>query len=68
MNQTTRQKLSWGWLRLFLGQVQMFFAAGGMLLLLTIGLHWITWVFVGVATAATITSRILYRGQASPKS
>lgn len=50
-----------GWLRLFLGMVQIIFATAALTLLLTVGLEPITWVFVVGATTATIISRLLYK-------
>jgi hypothetical protein len=67
MDEATRHKLIWGWLRLFLGFAQMSLVAAGVGALLTVGLHWITFVFVIAATAATLSSRLLYRGKADPK-
>lgn len=64
MDEATKHKLIWGWLRLFLGLVQMFFAAAGVFALLTLGLHSITYFCLTAATLATITSRFLYQGRA----
>ena len=60
------KKLIWGWLRLFLGVIQMVLTTACVGLLLTLGLHWATWIFFAGATAATIISRLLYRGHADP--
>ncbi len=67
MDSAARHKLIWGWLRLFLGLAQMSLAAASFGLLITIGLHWITWAFIVGATAAAIVSRLLYHGQADSK-
>ena len=53
-------KLIEGWLRLFLGILQMMLATAAITLLLTMGLVPITCALVGGATAATIISRLLY--------
>lgn len=66
MDEATRHKLIWGWLRLFLGIAQMFFAAAGAFALLSIGLHPITYICLSIATIATITSCLLYQGRADP--
>jgi hypothetical protein len=63
---TSSKKLILGWLRLFLGVVQMLFATACVGLLLTVGLHWTTWMFFAGAAAATIISRIVYRGHVDP--
>ncbi len=62
VNEETWHKLIWGWLRLFLAFAQVSLAAGGLALLLTLGLHWITFAVVIGATAAMATSRLLYHG------
>lgn len=62
----TRYKLIWGWLRLFLGWLQMSLAAASVGALLTVGLHPITYVFVAIATAAALASRFLYHGRSDP--
>ena len=67
MNNATRHKLVWGWLRLLLGWMQMSLAAAGLVALLTVGFHPVTWAFVVGATVATIVSRLLYHGRPAPK-
>jgi hypothetical protein len=67
MDEAARHKLIWGWLRLFLGFAQMSLVAMGVGVFLTVGLHWITYVFVIAATVATIISRLLYRGKSDPE-
>jgi hypothetical protein len=52
-----QHKLSWGWCRLFIGMMQMPFAAAGLTALLTVGIYSVTLVFLIAATAATIISR-----------
>jgi hypothetical protein len=59
----TRHKLIWDWLRLFLGLAQMFLAVAAAGSLLVAGLHPITWALVIGAPAATLVSRLLYRGR-----
>ena len=67
MDEATQHKLVWGWLRLFLGWAQMSLVAISIGLLLTLGLHLATYVFVSAATAATIISRLLYHGKIDPE-
>lgn len=38
---------------------------GGLLLL--IGFHYVTWIFLAVTMVLTITSRLLYHGRKGPK-
>lgn len=66
MNDETRHKVIWGWLRLFLGWLQMSLVAASIGALLTVGLHPISYVLVAVATAVSITSRLLYHGRRVP--
>jgi hypothetical protein len=66
MQERTRQKWVWGWLRLALGLLQMAFAVAGVGALLALGMHWLTYLSVGIATGATVASRLLYRGGISP--
>lgn len=66
MNAEAHHRLVWGWLRLVLGFPQMGLVAAALGSLITVGLHWITLLFVSAATAATITSRALYRGRIDP--
>ncbi len=63
---TSSQKLIWGWLRLFLGVVQMVLATACVGLLFTLGLHLTTSMFFAEATAATIISRLVCHGHADP--
>jgi hypothetical protein len=63
MDEVTRHRLIWGWLRLVLGFAQMALVALSVGALLAVGLHWITYVFVGAATAAALLSRLLYQGK-----
>jgi hypothetical protein len=60
-------KLVWGWLRLLLGLAQMCLATIGLILLLTLGLHPLTLLFVAAATSVTITSWLIYRQQHDQK-
>lgn len=66
VDDATKHKLIWGWLRLFLGWLQMSMAAACVGALLTVGLHTITYIFVAVATAAAVASRLLYHGRKDP--
>jgi len=66
MNDEAHHKLVWGWLRLVLGFLQMGLVAAALGSLITAGLHWITWLFVVGATAATVTSRLIYHGRPDP--
>lgn len=66
MNETSRHKILWGWLRLFLGSAQVLLAAGSVGAVITIGLHPVTWAFGMAATTATIISRLLYHGCPDP--
>ncbi|HSB12619.1 MAG TPA: hypothetical protein VLM38_24225 [Blastocatellia bacterium] len=61
------QNLMWRWLRLVLGLAQMWLAAAGLGLLLIAGLRPITWLFLIAASAATVISRLLYRGRRTPR-
>lgn len=67
MNVASGHKLVWGWLRLLLGLAQMCLAAAGFILLITVGVQPVTLLFLAGATAATIASRLLYRGRRGPK-
>ena len=58
-------KLIWGWLRLFLGFAQLWLAGITVILLVTTGLRPATLVVAVAAGAATVLSRILYRGRSS---
>ena len=62
----TRQKVLWGWLRFVLGVAQMTFAFATAGLLLLVGLHALTWIFLAVTTILTISSRLLYHGRKGP--
>jgi len=66
MNVASGHKLVWGWLRLLLGLAQMCLAAAGFILLITVGVQPVTLLFLAGATAATIASRLLYRGRRGP--
>jgi hypothetical protein len=67
MNEATRHKFVWGWLRLFLGWAQMSLAILGGAFLLVVGIRPITWAFVIAAATATIASRLMYRGRKDPR-
>ena len=66
MNSQTKHKLVWGWLRLFLGFLQMSLVGLSVGSLIAVGLHTVTYLFVGGATLAAITSLLLYRRRADP--
>lgn len=59
---TLQHVFYWGWLRLILGVAQTSLSVVSLWLLVTVGLHPVTWASVGGATVATFLSRILYRG------
>ena len=63
MDETTRHKLIWGWLRFLLGWAQVSLAAATFGAMMTVGFHWVTWFFFAGATGATLVSRWLDRGQ-----
>ncbi|HYV04370.1 MAG TPA: hypothetical protein VFB82_07285 [Blastocatellia bacterium] len=65
MKDTTKHKLVWGWLRLFLGFVQMSLVAASVGALIAFGLHSATLILVIGATATTLLSRLLYHGRRS---
>jgi hypothetical protein len=68
MREETHHVLLWGALRFLLAVAQMTLAPLGIYAVLTVGLeHWVTWVLFGGATAATITSRLLYGGRPDPQ-
>jgi hypothetical protein len=67
MDNATRHKLIWGWLRLLLGLAQMFLTVAAAVVLFTIGLHPLTWALIVGATSATIVSRLIYHGKAAPE-
>ena len=52
-----------GWLRVLLGWAQMVLAAAAVVALLAVGFHPVTWALAAVAVAATVTSRLIYRGR-----
>lgn len=66
MNEESRHKFIWGWLRLFLGWLQMSLAATGVLLLVAIGLRPLTLVVFAATVLATVTSLLLYRRRPDP--
>ncbi len=63
INEETRHKPVWGWLRLFLALAQMGMVAAAFGALITVGVQRITVVFVIMATTFTIMSRIIDRGR-----
>lgn len=67
VNAATRHKFIWGWLRLFLGFVQMSLAAASVGALFAVGVRPVTLVFVICATATALNSRLLYHGRRDPK-
>ena len=66
MDETTRHKIIWGWLRLFLAYAQVSLAAMGVVALIALGLHPVTWAFGIAGTTATIMSRLIYHGRPDP--
>jgi hypothetical protein len=67
MNEATGHKLLWGYLRLAPGLAQISLSTTGLVLLLTVGFHPVTWSVLAAGTAATITSRLLYGGRPDPR-
>ena len=67
LDDRAKHKLTWGWLRLFLGWLQMSLAAVAVGALLTVGLHSVTYALVIAATATTLTSRLLFHCRHEPK-
>jgi hypothetical protein len=67
MDDSSRQRFVWGWLRFFLGWLQMSLVAASIGALVTVGLRLITFALVGAATAVAITSRLLYSGRVGPE-
>jgi hypothetical protein len=67
VNEETRHRLIWGWLRLFLGFAQMSLVAMGIGALITVGVRRITVVLVILATTATVMSRLIYHGRPDPR-
>jgi Kef-type K+ transport system membrane component KefB len=67
MNSERKHKLIWGWLRLLLAFLQMSFVAASVGALLAVGLRPVTFVFLGLATAATAISLLIYRRRSDPK-
>lgn len=63
MKDVTRQKIVWGWLRVFLGITQMSLAAATLGALLTVGTRPVTWALAGGTVTALVISRLLYRGR-----
>lgn len=61
MEGVKRHKLIWGWLRLFLGFLQVFLATATVISLLTLGEHRLTWALAASALLAVVISRLLYR-------
>jgi hypothetical protein len=62
VNEATRHKVIWGWLRLLLADIQLTCAPLAAYALLIGGVHhWLTWTLIIGATFATVTSRLLYR-------
>lgn len=67
MAREDREKLLlWGWLRMVLGAVQMAASVAAVVVLFRDGLGPVAWILVGVACAATLLSRFLYRGFDGP--
>ena len=63
-----RDRLVWGWLRLFLGICQTTLAPAALVLLLTLGPQPITFAVAIAGLAATATSIALFRLRSAPKS
>jgi hypothetical protein len=61
-----REQFVWGWLRLFLGFAQMSLAGLTLGALIAVGPTKLTILFAIAATAVTVVSRLIYRGQKRP--
>jgi protein-tyrosine-phosphatase len=61
MNAETKHKLIWGWLRLFLGFLQMSFVAATVGAFFAVGPKPVTFTFLGLASVATAISLAIYR-------
>lgn len=61
MNEETRRKLTGGWLRVFLGVLQMLLAGAALMTWLAGGSERLVWTLAGTALLAVIISRALYR-------
>jgi len=64
---TAGGKPVWGWLRVFVGVVQLVGAGLGCGLLLTTGWSKAAWWSFAVMLVALATSRAIYRGRSGPK-
>jgi len=53
----------WGWLRLFVGTLQMASSVTAVLLIIQVGFEAATWAFIALSLAATAASHLLYRGR-----
>jgi hypothetical protein len=65
MNEAGRRKLISGWLRVFLGVLQMFLAAAAAMTYFAGGSQSIVWGLVGAALLAVIASRLLYHSDSN---
>jgi hypothetical protein len=68
MTPLTKERILWGWLRLFLGFAQIALVGLSVGALFSVGVKPITWIFVIGATALTVVSRLIYKGRTGPKS
>jgi hypothetical protein len=67
VHEATQHKIVWGWLRFFLGFVQISLVAASVGALVAVGLRPVTLLLVIAATAATLISRLLYHGRSDPE-
>lgn len=63
MDEETQRRFTGGWLRVFLGILQMFLAGAAAMTWLAGGSARLVWTLAGAALLAVIISRTLYRSQ-----
>jgi hypothetical protein len=68
MTPGTKERMLWGWLRLFLGFAQISLVGLSVGALFSVGVKPITLIFVIAATALTVISRVIYKGRVGPNS
>lgn len=63
MKEGTRHKFTEGWLRIFLGTLQIILAGATALLWVSGASERLVWILAGAALLAVIVSRMLYRSK-----